>query len=153
MQPTLQPKEQKRAPVKVIFVCLGNSCRSQMAEALARHLAGDVIEAASAGLTPLGEIAEPVSIVLAERGVHMDGQYSKGLRKEQRAAAELIVNMSGRPSKILFAAERGKVEDWDVSDPYGSDLEMFRQVRDEIEARVADLAERLRRQPAGARKV
>ncbi len=145
--------EAKRRPAKVLFVCIGNSCRSQLAEALARHTAADVIEPASAGLAPLGEIAEPVAIVLEERGVRMDGQYSKGLRQEARAAADLIVNMTGRPGKSLFAGEQGKVEDWDVCDPYGSDLEVYRQICDEIEARLGDLAGRLRGQPARARKL
>lgn len=131
-------------PVKVLFLCVGNSCRSQMAEALAKHVAQDIIEASSAGLVPLGEIAGPTRQVLAERGVSVDGQYSKALAVEARKAADLIVNMTGRPAKWVLPRENVHVEDWEVGDPYGQDLEMYRQICDEIEFRVTRLADRLR---------
>ncbi len=118
-----------------------------MAEALARHLASEVIAPSSAGIRPLGVIAEPTRAVLTERGVRMDGQYSKPLTEEDSEAADLIVNMTGRPGE-LFAGSKVKVEDWDVGDPYGEDLEVYRQICDEIEARLSDLAERLRQQQA-----
>ena len=132
---------------KVLFVCIGNSCRSQMAEAWARHLASDVIEPSSAGLAPLGEIAALTGRVLEERGVNLDGQYSKGLTQSAREEAELIVNISGLPGKAVFVGSKARVEDWRVDDPYGEDLEMYRHIRDEIEERVAHLAERLRGEP------
>ncbi len=131
-------------PVKVLFVCIGNSCRSQMAETLARHMAPDVIKPSSAGISPLGEISEPTCMVLEERGLHMDGQYSKKLRPEDRKAADLIINMTGRPARQIFPAEAAKVEDWDVGDPYGEDLETYRLICYEIEVRLSDLAGRLR---------
>ncbi len=133
-----------RKRVKVLFLCVGNSCRSQMAEALAKHGAKDIIEASSAGLVPLGEIAGPTRKVLEERGVSVDGQYSKALAVEARKAVDLIVNMTGRPAKWVLPREKVEVEDWDVSDPYGQDLEIYRQICDEIELRLARLAERLR---------
>ncbi len=137
---------------KVLFVCIGNSCRSQMAEVLARHLASDVIEASSAGTAALGSIAKQTSVVLAERGVRMDGQYSKQLQAEDCAAADLIINMTGMPVKTLFAADQAKVEDWDVEDPYWGDLEVNRKIRDEIEKRVVELAKRLRQNHPAPRK-
>src|ERR1700691_5782694 len=96
----------RTARKKVLFVCLGNSCRSQMAEALARHLASDVIEASSAGLIPLGFIAEPTRAVLAERGVGCEGQTSKALLEADVASCDLLVNMSGRKLNNLFDHER-----------------------------------------------
>lgn len=129
---------------KVLFVCIGNSCRSQMAEAWARHLASDVIEPSSAGLAPLGEIAALTQSALEERGVKVDGQYSKRLTQSAREEAELIVNLSGLPGKSVFVGTKARVEDWRVDDPYGEDLEMYRHIRDEIEERVVHLAERLR---------
>jgi len=136
----------RKAPknTKVLFVCIGNSCRSPMAEALARHLAADVIEASSAGTAALGMIAKLTSVALAERGVHIDGQYSKQLQAQDCTAADLIINMTGMPGKTLFDADQMKVEDWDVEDPYGSDLEVYRRIRDDIEERVGKLAKRLR---------
>ena len=68
--------------VKVLFLCIGNSCRSQMAEAIARHRAEDIIEPSSAGLVPFGEIAPPTLKVLDEAGISASGQYSKPLRPE-----------------------------------------------------------------------
>ncbi len=115
-----------------------------MAEALARRRASDVIAPSSAGIAPLGVISESTQAVLTERGVRMDGQYSKPLTEEDSEAADLIVNMTGRPGEALFARSKVKVEDWYVEDPYGEDLEVYRQICDEIEARLAELVERLR---------
>ncbi len=141
-----------RRKTKVLFVCIGNSCRSQMAEALARHSASDVIEASSAGTAAFGEIAEQTGKVLQERGVPMDGQYSKQLREEDCRAADLIINMSGKPGATIFPAEPAKVEDWNVRDPYFADFQMNRQICDDIEGRLAGLADRLRRHAKGQKK-
>jgi arsenate reductase len=129
-------------PKKILFVCVGNSCRSQMAEALARHLASDVIEPSSAGLSPLGQIAEPTRLVLLERGAAIGSQYSKGLAEADPKSAELIVNLTGIPGQALFPS--AQVVDWEVEDPYGEDLGLYRRVCDEIEERVVDLASELR---------
>ncbi|HEY1865987.1 MAG TPA: hypothetical protein VGG55_02860 [Candidatus Acidoferrales bacterium] len=131
-------------PKRVLFLCIGNACRSPMAEALARHLAPDLIAASSAGLYPLGYIAAPTLAVLAESGVACQGQTSKPLREADLRAADLIVNMTGHAAKYLFDDHTLPVEDWDVGDPFGSDLEVYRRIRDEIERRIGDLAARLR---------
>jgi protein-tyrosine-phosphatase len=137
--------------MKVLFVCYGNSCRSQMAEGLAKHLAADVIDAQSAGVSPLGEIARSTREVLLERGIHIDDQYSKFLTDKSLSEPDLIVNISGLLGHALFAGRA--FEDWDVEDPYGDDMETYRRICDDIEARVRDLAERLRTERAapGAR--
>jgi arsenate reductase (thioredoxin) len=132
------------AAAKVLFVCLGNSCRSQMAEALTRHLAPEVIEASSAGLAPLGYVSAETRAVLAEIGVSSDGQTSKSLRDADLALFDRLVNLSGRSLENLFDGGRPPMEDWDVGDPYGRDLEVYRRIRDEIERRVRDLIVRLR---------
>jgi arsenate reductase len=129
-------------PVKVLFICEGNSCRSQMAEALARSLAPDVIAAASAGVTPLGSIAEHAEFILLQRGILIGGQFSKGLRDPSLALPQMIVNMSGIPGISLFGGR--PFEDWDVADPSGGNLESYRHACEDIEARVLDLADRLR---------
>jgi arsenate reductase (thioredoxin) len=137
-----------RAPVKVLFVCIGNSCRSQMAEALARHWASDVIEASSAGISALGQIESSTLAVLKERGVPASGQYSKPLLEADCKAADLVVNMTGRPGKSVLPWTGRKILDWHVTDPYGQDLELYRRICDEIDERVAQLADRLREDPA-----
>ena len=131
-------------PKRVLFLCIGNACRSPMAEALARKLAPDVIIATSAGLYPLGYIAASTRAVLAEIDAPCHGQASKPLRAADLYAADLIVNMTGQPAKNLFDDRTLPVEDWDVGDPFGSDLEVYRRIRDEIEQRVVALASRLR---------
>jgi arsenate reductase (thioredoxin) len=129
---------------KVLFLCIGNACRSQMAEAIARHSASDVIEASSAGLVPFGEIPSTTLAVLRERGISVDGQTSKPLRPEDIAEADIVINMTGRPGASIFTEHLSRFEDWDVGDPYGFNLAVYREIRDQIEARVEDLARRLR---------
>jgi arsenate reductase (thioredoxin) len=132
-------------PLNVLFVCIGNSCRSPIAEAIARHTASDVIDASSAGISPLGRIQDSTRKVLLERGIPMDGQFSKGINDDTLLQpADLVINLSGYPGSSLFAGR--KFEDWDVEDPYGEDMETYRRICDDIEARVADLAARIRAQ-------
>jgi protein-tyrosine-phosphatase len=130
-------------PKHVLFVCIGNACRSPMAEALARHLAADAIAASSAGLAPLGYVSPPTRAVLAEIGISTAGQKSKQLREKDVAGADLLINMTGRPGENIFHTPT-PVEDWNVADPFGCDLAVYRSTRDEIERRVTQLAKRLR---------
>jgi protein-tyrosine-phosphatase len=136
--PTDAPKK-----TRVLFICLGNSCRSPMAEAIARHRYPDLIEASSAGLMALGTIASPTTAVLTERKVPAAGLASKPLTEQSRRAADLIINMSGRPGSWMSQDGGPRVEDWEVGDPYGSDLAVYREICDEIERRLKELALRL----------
>jgi protein-tyrosine-phosphatase len=123
-----------------------------MAEALARHMASDVITPASAGMMALGEVPEQTCQVLAARGVEMDGQYSKPLRSEIKEWADVIVNMTGLPGSSAFSDQPHKVEDWDVTDPFGKNVESYEITCDEIESRIGDLARRLRQMQAARKK-
>ena len=78
------------------------------------------------------------------------GQTSKPLPGASVPAADLVINMSGRPIKNFFDATPPPVEDWTVHDPFGESLEVYRRVRDDIERRVVELAGRLRASSAGA---
>jgi len=129
---------------KVLFLCIGNACRSQMAEAIAKQVASDVIDPSSAGLVAFGEITGPTLAVLSEHGISADGQHSKTLRSEDVSGTELLINMTGRTSDSIFDAPSVPSEDWDVGDPFGLHLSVYRKIRDQIEARVEDLARRLR---------
>jgi arsenate reductase len=115
-----------------------------MAEALARHLAPDVIEASSAGLIALGYVAPATHAVLEEHGIASDGLVSKPLRGMDLSFFDLVVNLSGQTIEKHLDGRAVPVEDWDVGDPFGSDLVVYREIRDEIERRVQDLVERLR---------
>ena len=137
---------------KVLFICLGNSCRSPMAEAVAREIASDVMEVSSAGLAPLGHIMEMTRRALVANGYPAEGLASKPILPQAWDAADLVINMSGRPRDLAFQ-EFDKVEDWDVDDPYGDDIEVYQRILIEIEGRVRDLARRLRaRKTQGARR-
>jgi protein-tyrosine-phosphatase len=129
-------------PVRVLFVCVGNCVRSQMAEAIARHSCGDIIAAESAGVSPLGFIDRTAKAVLHQKGISVHGQYSKGLQSEDLKTPHVIINMSGIPGSALFAGK--KFEDWEVEDPFGEDIEVHRRICDSIEARVTLLAAQLR---------
>ena len=133
---------------KVLFVCVGNSCRSQMAEAIARHGAADVIDPSSAGISPLGHIADSTRLVLLERGISVEGQRSKGLYDSSLLQPDLFINMTGLPGASLFTSET--YEDWDVKDPFGDNVETYRRICDDIAARVLHLAARLRKQRSAA---
>jgi protein-tyrosine-phosphatase len=139
--------ENKLNPAKryrVLFVCLGNSCRSPMAEAIARQTAADVIVAASAGTMALGFVAPPTLKVLEERGMKVEGLSSKPITRETRSNAEIIINMTGSPARRVLPGEESKTEDWLVTDPYGERVEAYRDTCDEIEARMTEFAARLR---------
>jgi protein-tyrosine-phosphatase len=132
----------------VLFVCLGNSCRSPMAEAIARRNASDVIEASSAGLNPLGFVANMTRRILANNGYPIEDLESKPILRESWDKADLIINMSGQSRQQIFR-EHDKVEDWVVEDPYGGDTHDYQRVFEHIKSRVETLAERLRRESRG----
>lgn len=128
---------------RVLFVCVGNACRSPMAEAIAQYDAADVIEPSSAGLYPLGYIAELTKQTLMKNGYSTNGLTSDVLTQEAADTADLIINMTGRPSEeILRGLEN--VEDWFVQDPYGEDPETYQSVFEGIQRRVHQLALSLR---------
>src|SRR5215469_3336727 len=95
-----------RTKSRVLFVCIGNACRSPMAEAVARRDAGDVIEPASAGLYPLGRIAELTIEILVANGYSVDGLSSKPILRGAVRESRLIVNLSGAPIDYLFSWRR-----------------------------------------------
>jgi protein-tyrosine-phosphatase len=134
--------------VRVLFVCLGNACRSPMAEAIARRDDEDVIEASSAGLSPLGRVEAMTKKTLAENGYPAEGLKSKPILLDEFDRADLVINMSGQAKELAFD-DPSKVEDWQVEDPYGEDAEVYQRIFKEIEKRVAKLADRLRSAQSG----
>lgn len=118
---------------KVLFICLGNSCRSIMAEALTRHLCGPRWEAASAGLHPLGWVARETKAVLAEIGVNPEGLRSKGLAEINLQDYHLLVNLSEHSLKRVIPPEYSdRLIQRPVPDPFGGSLEEYRQSLDAI---------------------
>jgi len=126
-------------PVKVLFVCIGNACRSQMAEAWANHFGKGRVEAHSAGMYPFGSIAEDTYTVMSEKGISLDGQCSKGLRDVPVAEMEVVVGMGCEVECPVPEGFKGRIVEWEIPDPYGRDIGSFRNVRDMIERQVLAL--------------
>jgi arsenate reductase len=126
-------------PLNVLFVCIGNSCRSQMAEAYANHFGNGKVQAFSAGSYPLGAIAAETYEVMRERGISLEGQSSKGLREVPVEEMDVVVEMGIEVACPIPADFRGRVVEWHVPDPYGRNMDIFRDVRDVIERQVVAL--------------
>jgi protein-tyrosine-phosphatase len=114
-----------------------------MAEAIARYDAADVIDASSAGLSPLGFIADLTKQTLATNGYSANGLTSDKITDAACEAADIIINMTGKPNEEAFSHHE-KVEDWIVRDPYGADADTYQRVFEGIQRRVGQLAEGLR---------
>ena len=135
-------------PVKILFVCIGNSCRSPMAEAMARALGGDGVEAMSAGLAPAGFIAGPTRLTLELLGYPNDRLYSKGLDAvDTKNLGVLVSLLGGDTSRSVPVAAGARREDWPIPDPFGEDDEFYLKVARELERRTRRLvAEELGRE-------
>jgi arsenate reductase len=135
---------------RVLFVCIGNACRSQMAEGFARAYGSDVIIPASAGLAPAMGVARDTKKAMAEKEIDLRDHFPKSIRHLGRAQFDLLVNMSGAkiPSDI---ASKTKVVEWDVEDPVSLSYEDHVKVRDEIEKLVMTLVLDLRREEKAPR--
>ncbi len=126
---------------RVLFVCIGNACRSQMAEGFGRTLGKDVFETGSAGLAPAVNLPWDTQEVMLEKGIDIGEQFPKDLDWVDLDSFSLIVNMSG----VRFPVEvKAEVRNWEIEDPIGAELDVYRSVRDDIESRVRALAEELR---------
>jgi arsenate reductase len=117
----------------IAFICLGNSCRSIMAEAISRHYYGSEVEALSAGLRPLGWVAPETLTVLEELGIPTTGLRSKGLNEINLADCRAVINLTaGKMSFPLPPGFKGRIYQHPVMDPYGFILGTYRHTRDTI---------------------
>ena len=133
------PRKKKR----VLFLCIGNSCRSPMAEGFARAYGSDVLEASSAGLAPAAVVQPMTRQVMRARNISLDGQFPMDLQIMDLKRFDLIVNLSG--CELPFTPPCPVVE-WAVRDPIGARESVYEQARDEIESRVIRLVLELRRE-------
>lgn len=127
---------------KVLFVCIGNACRSQMAETFARAYGYDIMEPLSAGLAPAINVDATTRKVMGERNLSMEGQFSKPIEQMIAYQPTLIINMSGSPLPHFAAGI--PVETWQVRDPVGEAEPVHREVRNQVESLVMQLILRLR---------
>ncbi len=128
----------------VLFVCIGNTCRSPMAEAMARGMAGDRIRALSAGLAPTRRVAEETVEVLARLGYSAEGLVPKGLGDVPLDEVDVVVSLIGPPGvRWLPAGLAAETVVWNVPDPWGEDEETYLAVARLIERLVGELLESL----------
>jgi arsenate reductase len=125
------------APV-VLFVCVHNAGRSQMAAALLERHAGDGLRVVSAGSEPADALNPVVVDAMREIGIDLDGRAPRLLANEDVRTADVVVTMGCGDSCPIFPGKR--YEDWELEDPAGKDLETVQRIRDEIDARVRALA-------------
>lgn len=119
---------------RILFVCIGNAYRSQMAEGFLRQYGGHEWDVHSAGLSPVSYLPRDTVLVMAEKGIDVSRQYPKPLNSFHGLSFDVVVNMSGTPLPRVTG-----LVDWPVLDPVGGDADTLRQVRDEIEQRVQRL--------------
>ncbi|GAA4190242.1 arsenate reductase ArsC [Microbacterium oryzae] len=125
----------------VLFVCVHNAGRSQMAAGFLRHLAGDRVEVRSAGSMPAEQI-NPVAVeAMAELGVDITAETPKILTTEAVQASDVVITMGCGDACPFFPGKR--YEDWKLEDPAGQGLEAVRPIRDDIRARIAQLVDEL----------
>ena len=128
---------------RVLFVCVGNACRSQMAEAFARVYGHDALVAASAGLNPAMAVMPDTVRAMAEKEIDLRDQFPKSIRHLGRSKFDLVVNMTGLALPDGIGAA---VEEWSVPDPVSLDYDEHCEVRDKIEQLVMNLILKLRRE-------
>ncbi|MGI5326015.1 arsenate reductase ArsC [Actinomadura nitritigenes] len=122
---------------EVLFVCVHNAGRSQMAAALLDHHAAGRVRVRSAGSAPADEINPAVRAVMAELGLDLSKEFPKPLTGEAVQAADVVITMGCGDVCPVFPGKR--YLDWQLDDPAGQPIESVRPIRDEIDARVRAL--------------
>ena len=121
----------------VLFVCVHNAGRSQMAAGWLRHLAGDAVEVRSAGSAPAETINPAVRDAMAEVGIDISAEQPKLLTTDAVEASDVVITMGCGDACPIFPGKR--YLDWELTDPAGKNVDDVRPIRDEIDTRVRDL--------------
>ena len=122
---------------EVLFLCVHNAGRSQMAAAWLRHLGRDRVTVYSAGSEPASEINRAAIAAMAEVGIDITEEFPKPWTDEIVRAADVVITMGCGDACPLYPGKRH--EDWELADPAGQDLAAVRPIRDEIRSRVEAL--------------
>jgi protein-tyrosine-phosphatase len=125
--------------LRVLFACIGNSGRSIMAEAFAKHYGGANVLAASGGSKPLGHVLPTVVDAMREKGIDVSKEPSKGFDNAWITHNIDIVVTMGCGDDACPAFIGKKMSDWDLEDPKGKDIATVRSIRDDVERRVVAL--------------
>lgn len=124
--------------MKILFICVENSCRSQIAEGFARKIG---LDADSAGIKATTSVNLDAIKVMAEVGIDISGQYPKVLDRESLSSYDFVISMcSVKTSDFCPSGFIGTQANWNIEDPKDKPLEVFRRVRDEIESKVIELS-------------
>ncbi len=129
------------ATPSVLFVCVHNAGRSQMAAGLLQHLAGERIEVRSAGTEPADQINPAAVAAMSEIGIDITAATPKVLTADAVEASDVVITMGCGDTCPFFPGV--SYRDWQLDDPAGQPLETVRRIRDDIAARVRDLIEEL----------
>jgi len=129
---------------KVLFVCVENAGRSQMAEAFAKHYGKGKVEALSAGTLPSKEVNPLVVQVMREKDIDISGNKPKLIDTRMVQEADMVIVMGCDPRGFCPAPLLKKVVDWELEDPKGKPIEKIREIRNEIERRVKKLIDKVR---------
>jgi arsenate reductase len=134
---------------RVLFVCIGNMCRSPMAEGFAHKLGDDVLEVYSAGTNATGVISEDAVEIMREIKIDISRLRSNGLDAVAVGDMDIVVSMAPVPAAALVPRGfKGRTVDWKIEDPVGKSLAVFRRVRDQLQVKVRELVEQVRRESA-----
>ena len=125
------------ATPEVLFVCVQNAGRSQMAAAILRHLAGTRVHVRTAGSEPAGEVSPAILSALDEIGVPVGGEFPKPLTDEVVRAADVVITMGCGDACPVYPGKR--YLDWELDDPVGQPTSRVRAIRDDIDRRVRGL--------------
>jgi arsenate reductase len=131
---------------EVLFVCVHNAGRSQMAAALLHHHAQGRVHVRSAGSAPASEINTAVVAAMAELGLDLSQEFPKPLTDETVEAADVVITMGCGDACPLYPGKR--YLDWELDDPAGKGVDAVRPIRDEIDRRVQALLAELVGEPA-----
>lgn len=127
--------------MRILFACVGNSARSQIAEGFAKHYGGE-IQVTSAGTSPASKISEKAVKVMKEKEIDIHQQKPSLINPDEVNAADLIITMGCGPDACPTAPPK-KVREWKIDDPHGKPIEDFRKIRDEIENKVRKLIKKI----------
>ncbi|WIE84801.1 arsenate reductase ArsC [Curtobacterium sp. MCPF17_021] len=121
----------------VLFVCVHNAGRSQMAAGFLQHLAGGRVDVRSAGSEPADQLNPVVVAAMLEEGIDIRTEQPALLSTDAVRAADVVITMGCGDACPVFPGKR--YEDWELTDPAGLDLDAVRPIRDDVRARVQDL--------------
>ena len=125
----------------VLFVCVHNAGRSQMAAGYLRQLAGDRVTVLSAGSAPADTVNPAAVAVMAEEGIDISREAPQLLSVDSVKASDVVITMGCGDACPVFPGKR--YEDWELEDPAGKDVEQVRAIRDDIRRRIEALLEEL----------